>query len=247
MRITYVGHSTVEIAGPGYRLLTDPVLRPRLLHLRRLVPVPSIGPLRHPDAVLISHAHFDHLDAGSLRLVQPRRIVVPRGCGIHLRRTGFTDVTELAPGDGLRIGDAEITATLLNHDGRRHPLSRARETLGYRVEGDASCFVAGDTGPSTEVAGLAGGVGAALLPIWGWGGGLGPTHMGPAEAAQMAAQLQPRMAIPIHWGTLASPRAPWVDDPDLPAREFADSMAVTAPEVDVRIVPPGGHTDVTPE
>jgi L-ascorbate metabolism protein UlaG (beta-lactamase superfamily) len=64
--IGYVGHSTVEIELDGVRLLTDPLLRKRVAHLRRAVP---LGAVPHPDAVLISHGHYDHLDPASLRLL----------------------------------------------------------------------------------------------------------------------------------------------------------------------------------
>ena len=65
MRITWLGHATVLIELDGVTLLTDPVLRRTVLHLRRAgqVPVAAVG---SPDAVLISHLHWDHLDLPSL-------------------------------------------------------------------------------------------------------------------------------------------------------------------------------------
>ncbi|UJA20327.1 MBL fold metallo-hydrolase [Thermoleophilia bacterium SCSIO 60948] len=246
MRIAYVGHATVEMTGPGYRLLTDPVLRPRLLHLRRLVPEPAIEALREPDCVLISHAHFDHLDLRSLALVEPKRVIAPRGCGATLRRRGIAQVTEVEPGEQVRIGEALVTATLLDHDGRRHPLHRARATLGYLVESDVSAFFAGDTGPSADLGPALRRSDAVLLPVWGWGARLGPDHLGPEQAARIAAELRPRVAIPIHWGTLASPRVPWRADPGEPARRFASALAAIAPGVEARVLEPGAHTDVDP-
>jgi L-ascorbate metabolism protein UlaG (beta-lactamase superfamily) len=84
----------------------------------------------------------------------------------------------------------------------------------------------------------------ALLPIWGWGARVGRGHLDPARAARAAALLEPRVAVPIHWGTLASPRAPWRDDPARPARAFVRQMAALADAVEVRVVPPGGSTDI---
>ena len=75
--------------------------------------------------------------------------------------------------------------------------------------------------------------------MWGWGPDVGPGHMDPEVAAKAAALLAPRMAIPIHWGTLASPRVWWRHDPGLPAREFERLAAVHAPGVAVRILAPG--------
>lgn len=52
------------------------------------------------------------------------------------------------------------------------------------------------------MAGLAGDLDVALLPIWGWGPTIDPGHMDPAGAARAARLLAPRIAVPIHWGTL---------------------------------------------
>jgi L-ascorbate metabolism protein UlaG (beta-lactamase superfamily) len=60
-RLTYVGHATVLIEQDGTRLLTDPLLRAGIAHVRRRVPLPDLEAMRDLDAVLISHAHADHL------------------------------------------------------------------------------------------------------------------------------------------------------------------------------------------
>jgi L-ascorbate metabolism protein UlaG (beta-lactamase superfamily) len=64
-RITWVGHATVLVAMDGVRLLTDPLLRARVAHLRRRAKVDPKA-FRGIDAVLISHGHYDHLDLPSL-------------------------------------------------------------------------------------------------------------------------------------------------------------------------------------
>jgi L-ascorbate metabolism protein UlaG (beta-lactamase superfamily) len=244
IRITYVGHATVQIEVGGTRLLTDPVLRGRVAHLRRIVPPPALNDLQRPDAVLISHAHFDHLDVPSLRLPGNCPAIAPRGCGRLLRRAGLSDVTEVAPGDRLRIGETEVTAVLAAHDGRRHMFSHARDTLAYVIGGRQQAFFAGDTDVFDGMADLAGGLDVALLPIWGWGPRVGRGHMDPERAARAAALLDPRVAIPIHWGTLASPRAPWRSDPERPARVFVERVAAHAPRIDVRVLHPGARTDI---
>jgi L-ascorbate metabolism protein UlaG (beta-lactamase superfamily) len=241
VRITYVGHATVHVEAGETRVLTDPFLRLRLAHLRRIVPLPPLDSLSRPDVVLISHAHFDHLDVPSLRMLRPPLVVVPRGCWRLARRAGAQEVIEVAPGQELSVGTTSLRALRLAHDGRRYPLSAARETVGYVVEADRRALVAGDTAlfdgmsefPRVDV---------ALLPVWGWGRRLGPGHMGPVEAAQAAARMKPRAAIPIHWGTLAGPRVPWLNDPARPAREFARHAGAAG--VQVRIVPPGSSIEI---
>ena len=238
MRITYVGHSTVHFEAGATRLLTDPVLRMRVAHLRRIVPLPPLERLLRPDAVLISHAHLDHLDMPSLRMLDTQLVIAPRGCGRLIRRAGARDVVEVQPGQELTVGTTSIRALRLAHDGRRHPLSSARETLGYAIRGDCRALVAGDTAAFDGMSTLAGSIDVSLLPVWGWGRRLGAGHMDPAEAARASAMIRPRLAIPIHWGTLASPRVPWLGDPARPAREFARQVAALG--IEARIVPPGG-------
>jgi L-ascorbate metabolism protein UlaG (beta-lactamase superfamily) len=216
------------------------VLRTRVLHLRRIAPLPPLEELSRPDAVLISHAHFDHLDLASLRLLRACPAVGPRGCGRLLARAGMRTVVEMAPGDRLRLGRADVTAVAAAHDGRRHPFSRARDCLAYVIDGGGRAFFAGDTDVFDGMRELAGGLDLALLPVWGWGARVGRGHMDPVRAAKAAALLRPRVAVPIHWGTLASPRAPWTGDPGRPAREFERAVAGVAPHVQVRVLQPGG-------
>jgi L-ascorbate metabolism protein UlaG (beta-lactamase superfamily) len=153
-------------------------------------------------------------------------------------------VTEAVPGEPIHVGTARVDPVAVTHDGRRHPFSLARQTLGYVLEGEGRAFFAGDTDVFDEMSDIADRIDVALLPIWGWGPRVGRGHMDPVRAARAAALLGPRVAIPIHWGTLASPRAPWVDDPERPAREFTDQVAAQAPGVEVRVLPPGGHTEI---
>jgi L-ascorbate metabolism protein UlaG (beta-lactamase superfamily) len=244
LNVTWVGHATVQIRVAGLRLLTDPVLRMQVAHLRRIAPPPAVEEIRRPDVVLISHGHFDHLDRRSLRLLASCPAIAPRGCGRMLERAGMLDVTELSPGQSLRLGGVEVSAVAAAHDGRRHPFSLARQTLAYLVDGTERAFFAGDTDLFDAMRELAGHSDVALLPIWGWGGRVGRGHMDPARAAQAVRRLAPRVAIPIHWGTLASPRAPWRDDPGRPAREFVSQVAMLAPATEARVLTPGASTEI---
>jgi L-ascorbate metabolism protein UlaG (beta-lactamase superfamily) len=229
----------VLIEAGGTALLTDPVLRPRVGHLRRLHPVPADPRLESPDAVLISHAHHDHMDLPSLvRVARTCPVFTPPGCAKALRRRGL-QVTEVEPGERVRIGGLELVAAAARHHGRRHPLWRGHLTLCYVIEGPHRVFFAGDTDLFDGMRRLGGGLDLALLPVWGWGARLGPGHLDPERAAQAAALLRPSVAVPIHWGTLAAPRVRWVSDPDAPAREFARHLSRLAPEVDARVLAPG--------
>jgi L-ascorbate metabolism protein UlaG (beta-lactamase superfamily) len=322
-RIVFLGHATVLIECDGVRLLTDPLLRDRVAHLRRQVPPVDPRVLAEwagwtaPKTVLISHLHHDHLDLASLRLLGlDTSLLVPAGAGEWLRRRGFTDLTELRAGEVTGIADSgglTVTAVQARHDGRRHPGGRRAETLGYVVRGSRTIYFAGDTELFDEMADLLGGVSepmrgalgrapagisesvreaparasagasepsraasdpapagisesmrgyepaggapagtsridVALVPVAGWGPKLGPGHMDPLDAARAVAMLAPRIAIPIHWGTLLAlggarrHRALLHDPPRL----FARHAARLAPDVEVRILAPGEGMTLPP-
>jgi L-ascorbate metabolism protein UlaG (beta-lactamase superfamily) len=237
-RLTWLGHATVLVEVAGAALLTDPVLRPRVAHLRRTVTTPA--PPSRVDVILVSHAHRDHLDLPSLRLLdRTAPVVVPPGAARALRRSG-RDVHELAPGQTLEIGAVHVAAVPAIHDGRRSPFSRPSSAIGYLIEGASSVYFAGDTERFEGMADLSG-VDVALLPIWGWGPRLGPGHMDPEEAARAAAELRPRVVVPIHWGTFRPLGARARSGRLLsdPARLFAARVGELAPDVTVSVLAPG--------
>jgi L-ascorbate metabolism protein UlaG (beta-lactamase superfamily) len=231
--LTWLGHSTVVVDLEDTRVVTDPVLRGRVWHLRRDVEVTaeSLGEL---DAILVSHAHFDHLDLGSLRrLDNTLPVVVPRGaCGL-VRRSGFGEVLELDVGEEVEIGAIRIRATHAEHAPGRGPFSAKTPSLGYVLDGQATVYFAGDTDLFPAMRELAP-VDVALLPVAGWGPTLGPGHLDPARAAEALRLLRPKAAVPIHWGTFRTLFAEPAGDG--PAREFARLAGALAPEVDVRVL-----------
>lgn len=270
-----MGHSTVLIELDGVRLLTDPLLRTRVGHLRRRVAPVDIGALADPDAVLVSHLHRDHLDLASLRLLGPATpLLAPAGAGAWLRRRGFAAVRELNVGESAAAGALSIAAVRAQHQDRRHPGGVRAQPLGYLVRGSRTIYFAGDTelfagmsdllrAAASEPLGApsessrtsregaparsSSQIDVALVPVAGWGRRLGPGHMDPLDAARAVALLAPRLAIPIHWGTL-SPlggarrhRALLHDPPRL----FARHVARLAPGVEVRVLEPGRQTPLT--
>src|SRR4029077_6147436 len=244
-RIVFLGHSTALIELDGVRLLTDPLLRARVAPLRRQVPAVDRSVSADPAAVLISHFHHDHLDLPSLRaLGRDTPLLVPAGIGAWLRRRRFTSVTELGVGETANAGTLSVTAVQASHDGRRHPGGARAVALGYLVEGRKTAYFAGDTELFDGMSSLSPRLDVALLPIAGRGPTLGAAHMAPLAAARAAALLKPRLAIPIHWGTLlpigiAARHQARLGDPP---RLFAEHVARLAPGVQVCILAPGGQT-----
>jgi L-ascorbate metabolism protein UlaG (beta-lactamase superfamily) len=241
-RLTWVGHATALIELAGTRILTDPVLRARIGHLRRQVAVPAAATAARLDAVLISHLHHDHVDRPSLRLIDPATpLLAPRGAGGFLTRRGFREVRELAPGDSEQIAGLRVTATPASHGGGRGPLQRRAEVIGFTVEGPSSLYFAGDTDYFEEMAEMRGRVDVALLPIWGWGPKIGAGHLNPESAARAAALIAPSIAVPIHWGTYFPAGVARLTGWQLrsPPRQFAAWAEALAPDVEVRVLAPG--------
>jgi L-ascorbate metabolism protein UlaG (beta-lactamase superfamily) len=197
-RLRWLGHATVQLDVGGARLLTDPVLGSRLLHLRRHGSTPEVP--RRVDAVLISHVHHDHLDRASLRRLagSATAIIVPRGAGALVDALGFGAVHEVTAGETVTVGGVPVRAVPAWHPTRRRPRAPLIPALGFVAD---RVWFAGDTGPHPDLGALRGAVDVALLPVWGWGPTLGPGHLDPTEAAAVVAQVAPAVAIPIHWGT----------------------------------------------
>ena len=208
--LAFLGHSTVRVELAGRTVLTDPLLTSGVGPLRRVVaPLPPSS-WAGVDVVLISHLHGDHLHPASLRLLGPDvRIVVPRGGAAWLRRHGFRRVDELSAGESLSDGDLQITAVRAEHSGHRWgprlTHGPTTEALGHLVQGAGTTIhVSGDTDLHDGMRLLgARGVDVAFLPVWGWGPTLGPGHLDPSRAAEAVARIRPRIAVPVHWGTLA--------------------------------------------
>ena len=246
-QLTYVGHATILIEIDEVRLLTDPLLTPRVSHLLRTSIVPDLDAPRL-DAILLSHLHADHLHLRSMhRLGTDHLIVAPRGAAGFLARHGFKRVVEMVVGETLRIEGVDITATPANHPSRPMPGRPKTDCLGYVISGRRRIYFTGDTDLFDGMADLSPALDVALLPVWGWGPTLGAGHLDPYRAAQALELLRPSLAIPIHWGTYfpagLRPLLPHlVRQPPHTFAQFAHDLA---PDVAVRVLAPGDALDLT--
>jgi L-ascorbate metabolism protein UlaG (beta-lactamase superfamily) len=240
--VTWLGHATTLLELAEMRVLTDPLLTKRVVHLRRRRPI-ELADIGTIDVVLLSHTHMDHLHLPSLRrLGKDAQLVVPSGSGPWLRMRGFPNVTELAAGERTEVGPLVITATRAVHRSGRGPHSRLDAApVGFVVgDGRTSIYFAGDTDLFPEMHELRG-VDVALLPIWGWGPTIGDGHLDPARAVTAAHRIDAGVVVPIHWGTYSPLRlgtgAPrWLDEP---AHRFAELMARGSLEERLQLLLPG--------
>ncbi|MCW2603453.1 MAG: hypothetical protein JWN61_1588 [Pseudonocardiales bacterium] len=254
--ITWWGHATATIELGGLRVLTDPVLTPRLAHLRRLG-----GPIPGPsatiaDVVLISHLHADHLHIPSLRaLGRGVRIVAPRGAAglLAAAEPRLLDQLEEVDVDGdITAGALRIRAVPADHDGHRHPGSRhTGPALGFvlTTADVRPVWFAGDTGLFDAMADI-GPVGTAIVPVGGWGPTLGPHHLDPVQAAEAVRRVCATDAIPVHYGTFwpvglrrvhpGSFRRMFAD----PGTRFADALAQAAPDARAHVLSAGARVAI---
>jgi L-ascorbate metabolism protein UlaG (beta-lactamase superfamily) len=244
LSITYVGHATCLLEMEGVRVLTDPILRNRIGHIRRQSrPVHGDGHERI-DAVAISHLHHDHMDVPSLRKIgRSTRMIVPAGGADILAREGFNNIEEVRAGDTTAVGPLSVCVTHADHRGSRFPFGPQVAAVGYVFHGHRAVYFAGDTDLFPGMSDIHGDLDVALLPVWGWGPTLGEGHLNPRRAAESLAMLRPKAAIPIHWGTFAPLGLGWLRPRFLtrPPHDFASHANDVAPEVKVHVVQPGNR------
>lgn len=240
-RLRWLGHATVRLEMSGKRFLFDPLLAGGIGPVRRRGKSPDLDVLP-VDAVLISHAHQDHLHLASLRQLDRTSVVVlPRGAGQLARRLGFDDVRELGVDEATNVGDVRIRAVPAAHDGRRMPFGPVAPALGYILEGEDRVYFAGDTDLFPGMADLASDLDLAIVPIGGWGPTLRSGHLDPTTAASALRLLKPRAAVAVHWGTLWPMGLGRVRRHrfEAPGERFIEAARHTAPDVVIPRLLPG--------
>lgn len=205
--LTWIGHASFLLQTPEANLLVDPNWAKWLKVIKRIRhPGLEIRDLPAIDLVLVTHAHFDHLDRRSLRRVaEDQPIVVPFEVGSLVHGLGFKSVHELNYWGTFEHGPARITLTPCNHWGARMLHDSHRGFGGYIIEvGGRTIFHCGDTAffDGFKEIGKRYKIDLALLPI----GAYDPpsrrdVHMNPEEALQAFEDLGAARMVPMHYGS----------------------------------------------
>ena len=209
--LTWIGHATFLLTLGGRKVLTDPVLGGRLRGFIPRCGAPGIPPQQLPqvDVVLVSHNHYDHLDAWSLRRLGPGpTYVTPLGNGGLLRSAGAREVVELDWWQSTRVDALEITLVPSRHWSMRFPWNRNDMLWGGFVvrSPDGTAYHSGDTGffdGFSEIGRRLGPIHWAMLPIGAYDPRwlMSPQHMNPEEAVEAAVRLDAGVMVAMHWGT----------------------------------------------
>lgn len=239
--VTFIGHSSFLVQIGGLNLLVDPVFANWLVVLHRLRrPGVAIKDLPPIDAVLLSHAHMDHLNLPSLRRIirHTRRLtgrspvaIVPWNVNDLVEGLGFSKVTSLAWWQSVQLDGIEITLTPAKHWGARKVTDTHRGFGGYVIRsGEQSLYHSGDTayfdGFHEIRERLAPQI--ALLPIGAYKpDSFRSVHTSPEDALQIFTDLRAETMIPMHYGTFCLSEEP-MDEPLPRLLAAADKAGMSA-------------------
>jgi L-ascorbate metabolism protein UlaG (beta-lactamase superfamily) len=207
--VEWLGHSGFRIRAGRASIYVDPYRAPD-------------GPTA--DAILITHAHYDHFSPRDLERLSGPETTVVAPPAVAERLSG--QVRSVAPGDVLELGRVDVRAVAAYNTSKRGPSGspfhpREAGWVGYELRvGGERLYHSGDTDVIPEMDQVAG-VDVALLAV------SGTYVMTPGEAAEAARRIQPGVAVPMHWGE------------DIGTRADAESFADLAP-VPVRILDKAG-------
>ena len=245
--VTHIGHATFAIQWDDRVVVTDPFFSARAAIVKRLVP-PAFGPDQIPagSVVVISHNHYDHLDAQSIEALAPKaRFLCPLGLGAFLRSRGATNVRELDWWESREIDGTVFTCLPAQHWSRRFGqgynetlwCSWLLERKGRRVYygADSGYFKGfrefGRLYPGIDMALL--GVGA-YAPRWF----MHYVHMDIPEVLRAFQDLGAKTLVPTQWGVLELGDEPASGPIRVLKEELQHSPELGA---GVRVLPIGGR------
>lgn len=237
LTLAWLGHATVLINFYGVWILTDPALRARIgIRVgpltfgpkRYLAPALKASELPPIDVILLTHAHMDHLDLGTLRrLRRDATVVTAAATADLLMPMRFRNVVEMGWGDAKLLdtahGDLGVDAFRVQHWGARMRTDVHRGFNGYILErhGRRIC-IAGDTARTSFAAVGTRPNDVMVVPIGAYNPWIA-SHCTPEQAVEMADQARARFVVPVHHQTF---RLSW-EPMDEPIQRFRRALSAT--------------------
>ena len=220
LSVVWIGHATILLRIGNLTILTDPVMSNRVgigLGLitggphRLYAPALSVNQLPPIDLILISHAHFDHLDRPTLcRLPKETPVITAHHTLDLIRDLGFRRITELQWGESLDFSGLKFTARKVNHWGARTFFDQHRGYNAYLIESaDHRVLYGGDSAYQDHFKDLTD-IDLAILGI----GGYDPyvqAHATPEQAWEMANHMNAEHLLPMHHSTFPLSYEPMLD------------------------------------
>jgi L-ascorbate metabolism protein UlaG (beta-lactamase superfamily) len=216
--LTWIGHASFLLQAEGVNVLIDPNWSSWVKGIKRMrSPGVALNALPEIDLVLVTHAHFDHLDRRTLRGIAANQpVVVPFEVGDLVHDLGFRVVQELQYWETFEYGPLRVTLTPCRHWGARLLHDSHRGFGGFIIEvGGRVIYHCGDTAyfEGFQEIGRRFPVDVALLPIGAYDPpSLRTVHMNPEEALDAFVALQAKVMVPMHYGTFRLSYEP-LDEP----------------------------------
>ncbi len=218
VKITFVNHSTFLIQYKGVNIITDPIWS------KRTSPFQWAGPerMRPPgirfedlpkiDLVIISHNHYDHLDANTMKdllKVHNPKVIAPLGVSAYIKSLGFENTEDL---DWWTVSDfknLKITCVPAQHFSGRGMFDRdATLWAGYVIQSDEkTIYFAGDTGYDEklfrEIGEKFDSMDVSMIPIGAYKPKwfMSPIHVSPEEGLLIHKDVRSKKSIGMHFGT----------------------------------------------
>jgi N-acyl-phosphatidylethanolamine-hydrolysing phospholipase D len=251
----WVGHATVLIQIYDKVILTDPFFTNNIAELQKRIIEPGIDlkDLNRCDLILISHSHFDHLNVGSLSLLEDKfpkcDLVFPEGLEEFLPRLSFNfhsfkrgnKEEKIYIGETRKVNDVIITTVVAYHWGGRYGLDGliwgSESFTGFIIQyKDVTVYFSGDTAYDKDFFKYLGNnykIDIEFIPI-------GPCkdcekihkknkHVYPKGALKILEDSKAKIMIPIHYGTIKE-----LSDPNKPKYVLQD-LLLNKPELKDRV------------
>lgn len=212
--VTWFGHSSLYLSVDGASFLIDPVWYssspiPWLGPERWFAPTVALKDLPVPDAVVISHDHYDHLDYESIVEIKDwnTKFFVPLGVAGHLAMWGVdpSKIVELDWHQERSIAGLRVVCTPSRHASGRGVLDQnATLWAGWAFVGDTHrVYYSGDTGlfdGMKEIGTKLGPFDLAMIEVGQYHPNWPDWHLGPEQAVLASTWVKAKRMLPVHWG-----------------------------------------------